>query len=280
MSILVDFSTMIIAAAFAQGKDEVDEKLLRHLVINSILSVKKKFGRHHGELILCCDSGKYWRRKVFPYYKAHRAKNREESKFDWNLFFQSFNKIKAELRDVFPYKVIELEDCEADDIIGVLALNATEDTVIYAEDGDFLQLLRNPYVKMYRPRKKAFVPQMNLHEIEWELFRKISTGDKGDGIPSCINPGNSIVEGVRAKPLRETKIEEWFKTGVPQDLMPRWEENKMLIDLREIPEDVAARILEAVKVPANGSAGKIFNFMMSKGLNQLGKAFMSEIQDF
>jgi 5'-3' exonuclease len=52
------------------------------------------------------------------------------------------SKFKQELKDNFPYKVIDVEGAEADDIIGTLVPRHImhEDILIISSDGDFLQL--------------------------------------------------------------------------------------------------------------------------------------------
>ena len=72
---------------------ELDVNLLRHMVINTIRSHKVKFGKEYGEVVIACDSRKYWRKEVFPYYKANRKKAREDSGFNWPLIFDSINLI-------------------------------------------------------------------------------------------------------------------------------------------------------------------------------------------
>ena len=83
---------------------QVEEDLLRHMILNSIRLYKQKFSAEYGELVIACDDKNYWRRKVYPYYKANRKKAREKSELDWTKIFESLNKIRAELREVFPYR--------------------------------------------------------------------------------------------------------------------------------------------------------------------------------
>ena len=52
---------------------------------------------------------------------------RDKSGLDWNEAFRIINKVRDEIRDNFPYKVIHVEECEnADDIIGTLCKNTQE----------------------------------------------------------------------------------------------------------------------------------------------------------
>ncbi len=94
-------------------------------------------------LVLCCDNRKYWRRELFPFYKAGRKKTREKSDLDWHLIFDMLTKFKQELKEYFPYKVVDVEGAEADDIIGTLVPRHImhENILIISSDGDFLQFL-------------------------------------------------------------------------------------------------------------------------------------------
>ena len=99
---------------------EIDTGLLRHMVLNSIRAYNLKFRNEYGELIIACDGGRSWRKDVFPYYKANRKKSRDESELNWSEIFEALNAIRDELRDNFPYRVIHVNNAEADDVIGAL----------------------------------------------------------------------------------------------------------------------------------------------------------------
>jgi len=122
---------------------KIEEDLIRHMVLNSIRMLRSKFSDKYGELVICCDSKHYWRRDIFPYYKANRKKDRDKSDVDWPSLFTFLNKVKQELRDYFPYKVIEVDGAEADDIIGTLVRehHLMENYIlIVSSDKDFMQL--------------------------------------------------------------------------------------------------------------------------------------------
>ena len=108
MPILVDYSQVFISNLMQQPgiKEGVEESLVRHMVLNSLRSYRNKFSGDYGELIICCDNKKYWRKDIFPYYKSHRKSSRKKSEFDWNEIFTCLNKIKAELIEKFPVQSI------------------------------------------------------------------------------------------------------------------------------------------------------------------------------
>lgn len=279
-SLLVDFSTLSVAAAFASGiENTLDEGFLRHLILNSILGARRRFKDY--EMVLAIDGRDYWRKNIFPHYKASRAKSREESDFDWARFYQQRDGVINEIKQVFPYKVIKIDEAEADDIIGVLALNATDACVIYAEDNDFKQCARNPHVRLFSPRQQKFKTDLTLYEVEYELFHKICTGDGGDGIPNIFSASDTFVrDGVRQTPARKKKIDEFFESGVYDQFKDRFNENQSLIDFRYIPVDLKERIWEAYAQPPLGSKGKIWNYLTSKELVKISNQFMSDIDSF
>ena len=96
-----------------RNKVELNEDLVRHMVLNSLRGHNKKFRKEYGEMVIACDSKNVWRREIFPNYKAGRKATREKSQHDWDAIFSMLHTIKDEIRSFLPYKVIELETAEA-----------------------------------------------------------------------------------------------------------------------------------------------------------------------
>src|SRR6476469_9378099 len=98
--IIVDLQQVMIASIMMQMKGaggEIDINFFKHLALNSIRSYKTKFGAKYGELIIATDSGGNWRKQAFPYYKANRKKDRDESSLDWESIFEGFRQIRSDL---------------------------------------------------------------------------------------------------------------------------------------------------------------------------------------
>ena len=155
--IIFDFNQVAISNLMEQigsSKTAVEESLVRHMILNSLRTYVKKFRDSHGpEVIIACDNKKYWRRDIFPHYKASRKKIREASGHDWATIFECLSKIKQELKDYSPYKVIDVDTAEADDIIAVLTMkySATQKVMILSSDKDFAQLQKYPNVDQQIP---------------------------------------------------------------------------------------------------------------------------------
>ena len=261
-----------------QKNTHLDENLIRHMVLNIIRSHVKMFKRDYGEIVLCCDSKKYWRKEYFPYYKAKRKATRDASDLDWQQVFVILNAIREELKKYFPYKVIEIEGAEADDIIGVLApmKSKEEPVLIIATDGDFLQLQHHGNIKQYNPTQKKY---LTSKEPLLELKEKIIRGDRGDGIPNILSPGDTFVRDIRQKVMTEDRFTKFMSTH--QNLYDEiartgYTRNEVLIDLSLIPQDIKTLILDTYNNTKPASRSRLLTYFMDKKLKNL----MEDIGDF
>ena len=276
MAILIDLNQVLISNLMMQigpNKTNLDENLIRHMVLNSLRSYTRQFKTKYGDIIVACDSKKYWRRDIFPFYKAHRKTDREKSGMDWHLIFQTLNKIRDELKENFPYKVIDVEGAEADDIIGVLAarMSAHEDVLILSSDKDFMQLQKYPNVVQYSPILKRFIKSDNPNEY---IKEHIIRGDRGDGIPNFLSADNTFVAGERQKVINKKKLTEWIngdptKFCVTDNMLRNYKRNQMLVDLDYIPDDISKKIVEAYDTPKTGSRQKMLNYFIENRLKNL-----------
>jgi hypothetical protein len=278
--ILVDLNQVLLAGLMAQISNQknvkLEESLIRHMILNIIRSHLKNFRKEYGEVVLCSDNRKYWRKEFFPFYKAGRKKSRKNSDLDWHLIFDMLAKFKIELKENFPYKVIDVEGAEADDIIGTLVPRHImhENILIISSDGDFLQLQmyngRSKYtVKQYNPTQKKFLISENPLD---ELKQKIINGDKGDGIPNILSPSDTFVREIRQKVMTESKLTKFMSenyTEYDENAKIGFSRNQTLIDLRNIPDDIQSKIINTYEetVPVKGKlldyfiANKLFNLM-------------------
>lgn len=274
--IIFDYQQVAISNLMEQigsSSGSVDENLVRHMILNTIRTYVKKFKNTHGpEVIIACDNRHYWRREYFPYYKAGRKKARAASGHDWSSIFESLNKIREELKDNSPYKVIDVEGAEADDIIGALVMkySATEKIMILSSDKDFAQLQKFPNVEQFSPIMKKYIkepfPQVQLKQL-------IIRGDKGDGIPNILSADDVFVSGGRQKPITETKIIGWMNQEPNQfcndDMLRNFSRNETLIDLTKIPEKVCNSILETYEIAKGKTRQEFMNYMIQNRLKNL-----------
>ena len=274
--ILADFSGIAIATIVINKVNE--EGMLRHMILNTLRMYNAKFKSEYGEMVLCCDGANNWRRSYYPQYKANRKKSREESDFDWEEAFRIMHQIKDEIRENFPYKVIHVDECEADDIIGTLVENSQEfgnyeDIMIVSADGDFKQLQKYDNVKQFSPLLKKEVkddaPRVNLIE-------KILRGDAGDGVPNVLSDDDVFVEGRRQTPLSKKKLETFKEELSDGELLyaASWYRNycrnEKLIDLTQTPDRLKEKIVEDFNSQDPwGNKGKVFPYLINKNMKML-----------
>lgn len=278
--IIVDMNQVMISTLMAsmRGYNVVEENLIRHMVLNTLRMNRMKFKDEFGELVIACDGRKYWRKDIFPYYKASRKKSREQSKIDWESVFQILNKVRDEIRDNFPYPVIQVAEAEADDIIATICKVEGRELggdpiLILSGDKDFIQLHKYSNVKQYDPTRKRWIAH---NDPSLYLKEHVLRGDTGDGIPNFLSPDDVFVSAGRQKQLRQTVIdqilsadwpEDW--TGMTDQLLRNYHRNLTLIDLERIPENVQNDILSDYEEQKGKSRSKLFNYFVKNKLKNL-----------
>lgn len=277
--IVIDFSQVMLSNIMVQlgnhTNAQVDENMCRHMVLNSIRMYKTKFGPEYGKMVIACDATNYWRRQLFPYYKANRKKSQAASELDWKAIFECLNKVRDELTEYFPYSIIRIDTAEADDIIGTLCKeygNTNEKILIISGDKDFQQLQRFMNVKQYNPVMKKFI---TCNDPDRFLKEHIIKGDSGDGIPNFLSDDNSLVTGVRQKPITQKKLDSWVNKN-PEEFcdsmtqLRNYKRNQQLIDLNMIPDEVYARVIESYmsQLEKKASPG-LMNYFITNRLKNL-----------
>ena len=274
--ILIDYNQIALASVIIQKLN--DENMIRHMILNSIRMYNKKYRDDYGQMVICCDGPNTWRREYFPEYKANRKKGRDDSGLDWNEIFRILNLVRDEISTNLPYKVLHLDGCEADDIIGTLVLETQEfgkdePVKIVSSDKDFIQLQRFKNVSQFSPIQKKEVKDKNPRTY---LFNHIIKGDSGDGVPNVKSADNTFVEeGLRQTPIRAKQIEEWLDNSeklseiMDSEIYRNYQRNKTLIDLNEIPENVSTSIINKFNNTKKPMQMKVLNYLIKKRCNQL-----------
>jgi len=279
--IIIDFNQVMISNLMMQLGNHtnvpIEEGLFRHMVINSLRSYKQKFGNEYGEMVIACDDKNYWRKQIFPYYKANRKKNREESEINWTNVFDIFNRIKQEIKDNLPYPVIQVDTAEADDIIASLvkSTNDAHKILILSGDKDFVQLQTQPNVKQYDPVRKKWI---NHDNPERYLVEHILKGDAGDGIPNILSDDDTFVTDKRQKPLTQKKIDQISQTAI-NDSSPmwrNWNRNSQLVDLQYVPDSIRNEVINKYLGEQGKDKSKLFNYFIEYKM----KNMMENIGDF
>ena len=279
--ILLDYNQICISNLMVHmNKNAIlDEDLVRHMVLNSIRLYKNRFGDKYGEVVICCDDKNYWRKDIFPYYKAHRKGDREKSPYDWNTIFECLNKIRDELKETFPYRVIRVERAEADDIIGTLCHEHgvlgfmpgyAERILILSGDKDFSQLQKYANVEQYSPMTKKWI---RVNNPERYLREHIMRGDRGDGIPNFLSNDACLVNGERQKPLSTRKLNDWVVSDVDDfcnDMMKRnYNRNEMLVNLDLVPQHIQDDVKDQYDKYEVPEKRGLLNYFIKNRLKQL-----------
>ena len=274
--ILIDYNAVAIGNLVVQRLN-VDENLIRHMILNSIRMYRQKFQNEYGEVVIVADGHANWRRDVFPQYKYKRRKSRDESKIDWNEAFRIINMVRDEIRDHFPYKVMHEPNCEADDVIARLALETQEfgkhePVMIISADHDFIQLHKYDNIKQYSPMLKKFVKDKNPRLYS---MTHIFKGDGGDGVPNVLSDDNVFVDDRRQTPVTKKKLDAWLEAEDLQKVMGdtiyrNYLRNKKMIDLTETPDAIKEQIINSFENQDPGkNKGKVFPYLVRKRCKRL-----------
>ena len=261
MSILLDANQIAISHLMVRNKIEqgINIDSVRKSIIRVVARIHRRFRNDYGDLILCYDDKNYWRREIFPFYKKNRKQEREASKYDWDEVFSVLNIIRDEIRDHFPYKVLQVQGAEADDVIAALVHMESdqpdpERTLILSADKDFIQLHKYDFVNQYDPIRNRWIE----HEDPVQYLQEhIIKGDRSDGIPNILTCDDAIVTGKPQKKMSKEKITSLASMN-PQDFtnfirLRNWKRNSQLIDLNQIPLELTDRIktIYETTVPRN-----------------------------
>lgn len=275
--ILVDLNQVMISNMMAQIGNhknmEIDENMLRHMILNTLRANRMKFKDEFGELVICADDRNYWRRGQFPYYKANRRKARTESELDWSAIFNALNKIRDEIKTFFPYRVIQIETAEADDIIGTIVhqegteLNTGEAILILSGDKDYIQLHKYANVKQYDPTRKRWITHSSPEKY---LYEHIIKGDTGDGVPNILSADNCLVVGERQRPITKKRLEQWEDINtMTEDVKRNYLRNKSLIDLSQVPDHIRNQVLDIWNSENENNRSQLLNYFIKNKLKNL-----------
>ena len=283
--IIVDYSGIALASIIINKT--FDEQLIRHMILNSLRMYRTRYKDEYGELVLAVDESNNWRKTAFPQYKASRKKTQKESSFDWGEAFRILNKIREEIAENFPYTVVRVDGCEADDVIGTLVTRNPdpnrdydpEKIMIVSSDRDFLQLQKYKFVRQYSPLLKK---ELTVDNPRVWLQTHIIKGDKGDGVPNILSDDNVFVEGFRQTPITQKKIDSIIEDLEEGELLyaASWYRNycrnKKLIDLTETPQELRREIINNFMADKPDTRwlrrGKVFPYLVENKCNELIKS--------
>ena len=286
--IIVDMHQVLISNIMAQITMKswkgtkvgvVNKEMVRHMCCNSLRGYVRKFGNEYGRdnLVLACDSADPWSRDYFPNYKWSRRQGREESKSDWDLMFKIILEVKDEIADNLPYKVVAVDNAEADDIIAVIVgLQEEKKYLIISGDKDFKQLQKFKNVFQFSPIQKIMVKEDNPRRY---LHEQIIKGDRSDGVPNILSADDVFATKKKQNPITKKKLEEWAQVDdIPlgSETKKYYNRNKKLIDFTMIPKSLEKSIINSYKNCKVPSRSKLLPYFMNYKL----KSLIENINDF
>ena len=296
--ILIDYSQVALAAILTfqrelKGDEAEVKNLIRHVTLSTIKSYKKKYGKEYGEMVICCDGRKYWRKEYFEYYKGSRKKNREASDLDWKLIFDTLTEMREDIAKHFPWRVIHVDRAEADDVIAIMTkwlqdnqlvqeglMEETQKVLILSSDKDFKQLQLYPTVKQWSPMQKKYITA-SKQEIRDFMVEHIVKGDTGDGVPNILSKDDVFMVGERQKPMSAKRLAEFIENGESacrnDEEKRNYARNQTLVDFQFIPEDVQKSIVDTyLSNKPNGDKMTVMNYLMEHRCRLL----LEELEDF
>lgn len=265
-----------------EGATDIDENILRGMILIRMNQLNKSLskGRQY-KVAVAIDSRKYWRREIFPLYKAKRKENRDNAKVDWDSIFEKWTRIIQEYKENIPFMFIEVEGAEADDIHAALGFklhDEFDEIINCSSDEDIAQLMKfAPNIKQFSFKRKKMI---TLESVKYDLFEHIVKGDSGDGIPNILSPESTLVDGIRQKAVATKKMNEWKVIGGIRNpekfcdtaMLERFKLNKKLVDFDEIPEDLIDKIYDTY-LNYNVPRRKSFDYFVKHGLTRLMEEF-------
>jgi hypothetical protein len=255
-TVLVDFNNIAMMKLFNPDVDaktsEPNMELWKFLVFEDIVNFIKKFN-HITEVVIAMDSSDVWRKEVFSRYKEKR-KDQKDKEVDWNLFYNTMNEFFSAMKNNTPFKCLAVEHCEADDVIGHLALTLDKKIIIYSSDQDYKQVL-NKNVRLFSPYHNDWI---TCDDPEKYLLENILKGQAKDGILNVITPIDWPVDA-RKPGFGDKKINDWKELGLELMLnkpilynkdgyrgkvipKERYSLNEILMDFKKIPEKIQKSI--------------------------------------
>lgn len=151
---LVDFSHGLTVQFKARANDSGPNDCGQSF-LNQLDGFRKMCG---GKVVLCLDKGPYWRKEVFPGYKAGREREAEYGPiYAWTL----------QRAAAYGYQVASAQGEEGDDVIATLALayqqEGCRDVRIFGADKDTYACL-NESVRMFVPKAGG---DFEIRDHEW-----------------------------------------------------------------------------------------------------------------
>ena len=179
-SLIVDIANILFRVSAVQKQKQYDpleaEDLVGLCMHISLMSIKKWYEKFQpDQIVFAFEGGDNWRKsytaknanKISIQYKANRV-------FDPTMkhFYELIDSLKGTMKAHTSIKCLCVPTLEADDLIaGYCQQTANDDHQVFilSGDKDFIQLLKNPNVKLVDPDTGKFRNQLGSKNYEEDL---------------------------------------------------------------------------------------------------------------
>ena len=223
-------NTEIIDFKKIEDNTEFIMAFFRHFE-SDIIKIIKKFKTIKSNIVFCCDCFRadIWRNEIYQDYKSNRAKKQNFNSIMFNLFKNYISNNN--------YNYCECDNLEADDITYIIQKQIKNEfinpsIIIITNDNDYLQMYDKNTIIINMQFKDISLRIKNDPKMELEF--KIIYGDKSDNIPKIqigLNKDNAFKLAMMDNIDRNKYL-------IENNLINKYNLNKKLVDLTEIPENL------------------------------------------
>tara|TARA_R100001530_G_scaffold3820_2_gene5478 strand:+ start:8554 stop:9303 length:750 start_codon:yes stop_codon:yes gene_type:complete len=172
--------------------------------VNSVEYWKERFGVSDREHVILCfsDRTNNFRRKIFPEYKANRKGGKKPL---------GYNHLEKHLK--LTYNSCVLDNCEADDALGVLATSTKDRNIIISIDKDMMTIPCE-----YFNMDSEELMEIDEDKADFMFYYQTLTGDAVDNYKGCPGIGKKKAdillreEGVKW----QTVVDAFAKAGLDE----------------------------------------------------------------
>ncbi len=280
-----------VAAVNKSNAFETDTSTLSGLCMHILFQrIQKYFKQYNPDHIVFAFENKNNWRKAWTQSESSVSK----IKYKGNRVYDSSMQYYFNMLDAFKETCthhtsiicLSTEGIEGDDMIaGYTQLYANDDheVIILSGDKDFIQLLKNPNVKLVNQRdgKLRNQPGDKLYwdDLNYFIFEKCMRGDKKDNVFSA-KPGVRKTQLEKAfkdeyewvKLMNETWFGEINGEKIEFKVGDLYKENQILLDLTKQPEEIREYMFDYIKNTVNNiEKFSLFNVQKFLGQYKLNK---------
>jgi len=239
--LLIDGGNLFMRCLFSVPYDPLDPTYIAYKT-TLFMSIKKTLKQFRPDKVIFCLEGRSnWRKQIYSEYKKQRRDIRDKSVIDFDSFFMENGKLIEDLIKVVKnIQFLQVDNCEADDLIGVIVKNKSNWKIInQSSDSDFYQLFKYPNYNQWNAKKKQFAQVLNPESY---LTEKIILGDVSDNIPRL----SALKFRQGPKYVQKNVLTDLNKWIIENNMEKEWARNQTLISFDAIPTTLSETIMKNV----------------------------------